>query len=569
MSGQSDIIPNALSTNAELYEFRLAAERLAIVEEYKANLVDKKTAMLRMGVQHAQFHRICKRVEEKGGMKGAARLLRGRKKGAVISVKFENIISEKFEGFFKGPSASMAEVWRQVQAVADQERIPCPSYHTIRRWIQENVKQREIVKKQYGAEAADQIFGAKPGFYLTKRPLEWVQIDHTLVDVLIVDDDDPTTIIGRPWASFAIDVHTRAVIGFHLSLLAPSSITVALLIANAVLPKKKILEALGVRSDLLPMHGLMDAIHTDNAKEFVTELLETKCNFYGIKLHHRDLGQKHQGGHIERLIGTMMTTRVHFYRGATFSNSQQRKGQSSEKLSCLTFKDLRELMIFSINTYHGTIHSSLKNKSPLVVWNEYHEKFGPPKELEQHLVDDFRISFYPEKIKLNQPAGINILGRRYWGCQLSNHVRSRVLVKYDPYDTSSILVLMDGKYLKIPCSRNEQSRDDDYEMYRYQKTKKGTRPGTITSELSRRSVLEVNDIQDKAEKRKRLAKSNKRKEAIKQHKGYKDALMPPESDLSPITVLPLPALRLKVDKTHVSAMSSVDFEQDVVIFEVD
>jgi putative transposase len=569
MPGHGNNTPNVLSTNADLYEFRVAAERLAIVEDYKANLIDKKTAMLRMGVKDAQFHRVCKRIEEKGGVKGAGRLPRGRKKGAVITVKLESIISEKFDQFYKGAAASMAEVWRQVQAVSNQELIPCPSYHTIRRWVKDNVKQRETVKRQLGKEAAGQIFDAKPGFYQSERPLEWVQIDHTLVDVLIVNDDDPTIIIGRPWASFAIDVHTRSVIGFHLSLLAPSSITVALLISNAVLPKDNILKALGLRNDLFPMHGLMEAIHTDNAKEFVSELLKTRCGYYGIKLFHRDIGKKHQGGHIERLIGTMMTTRVHFYHGTTYSNSRQRKGQSSEKLSCLTFKDLREMMINSVNVYHGTVHSSLKGKSPLEVWNEHHQKFGPPKQLHEQDIDDFRISFYPEKVKLINPSGINILGRRYWGNQLLNHVRSRVVVKYDPYDVSSILVLIDGKYLQIPCSRNSQSRDYDYEMYRYQKTQKGTRPGTITSESSRQSVLEVNDIQDKAKERKRLARNQKQKEAVKQHQEYKKNLRPTESDSRPIATLPPPALRLKVDRTPVTAMSSINFDQDIVIFEVD
>ena len=53
--------------------------------------------------------------------------------------------------------------------------------------------------------------------------MEWVrvgqllQMDHTLVDVVVVDEVDREP-IGRPWLTLALDVATRAVPGFHLSL---------------------------------------------------------------------------------------------------------------------------------------------------------------------------------------------------------------------------------------------------------------------------------------------------------------------------------------------------------------
>jgi putative transposase len=45
--------------------------------------------------------------------------------------------------------------------------------------------------------------------------LELVQIDHALVDVVVVDELARKP-IGRPWVTLAIDVATRAVLGFHL-----------------------------------------------------------------------------------------------------------------------------------------------------------------------------------------------------------------------------------------------------------------------------------------------------------------------------------------------------------------
>jgi putative transposase len=44
-------------------------------------------------------------------------------------------------------------------------------------------------------------------------PLEVVQIDHTLVDVVVVDELERLP-LGRPWLTLAIDVASRMVNGF-------------------------------------------------------------------------------------------------------------------------------------------------------------------------------------------------------------------------------------------------------------------------------------------------------------------------------------------------------------------
>ncbi len=514
--------PNSLSSDSELYEFQLARERFEVAERYRRREIRLSEALLMIGVGRAQFFRILKRIDDKGEVSGAKRYRRGRKSGSIsIAVKLEKIIDEKFEKHYKGRSATYAEVWRQVQAATDAERISCPSYHTIVRWIKENKKQRDRDLKKLGAESTNQLYGSRPGRYIASQPLEWVQMDHTRLDAFVVDDEDPTIIIGRPWVSFAIDVYTRAIVGFHLSLLPPSSMTVAMLVANAVLPKDKMLQRLGLTAETLVMHGLMKTIHTDNAKEFVSKLLLASCDVHGIKVKHRDIGKKHQGGHIERLIGTIMTTRVHFYRGTTYSNPVKRRGQSSEKKSCLTFKDMRALLIHAINGYHGVVHSALRD-TPLNVWNNYFKNHESPKLIEGDQADKFRIDFYPEKIRPVHPSGIKMLGREYWGGCLRGRVRDQVLVKYDPYDASHVKVLLDDEYVDVQCSHNKFGRSDDFEYYRYQRANKGIRPGTIMHRSSRASVRESNDIQDKAAKRKEDIRRSKKHAAKREHLDYKN-----------------------------------------------
>jgi len=54
-----------------------------------------------------------------------------------------------------------------------------------------------------------------------------VQIDHTLVDVVVVDELERLP-LRRPWLTLAIDVASRMVNGFYVSLERPSILSVAL-----------------------------------------------------------------------------------------------------------------------------------------------------------------------------------------------------------------------------------------------------------------------------------------------------------------------------------------------------
>ncbi|WP_458249986.1 hypothetical protein [Citrobacter freundii] len=56
-------------------------------------------------------------------------------------------------------------------------------------------------------------------------PLEQVQIDHTVIDLIVVDDRDRQP-IGRPYLTLAIDVFTRCVLGMVVTLEAPSAVSV-------------------------------------------------------------------------------------------------------------------------------------------------------------------------------------------------------------------------------------------------------------------------------------------------------------------------------------------------------
>ena len=155
---------------------------------------------------------------------------------------------------------------------------------------------RERVKAREGAaKAGNQFRQVRPGLQ-TERPLQVVQIDHTPVDLMLVDDATRAC-IGRPWLTLALDVHTRMVLGLLLSLDPPCATSAALVIAQAVLPKQAWL--LDRAIDLAwPVRGLPEIIHVDNGREFHSRAFERGWQQHGVCIDYRPPATPRFGGHI-------------------------------------------------------------------------------------------------------------------------------------------------------------------------------------------------------------------------------------------------------------------------------
>jgi hypothetical protein len=74
---------------------------------------------------------------------------------------------------------------------------------------------------------------------------EVVQIDHTRVDLIIVDRPHRQP-LQRPWLTLGIDVASRMVAGFYLTLEAPSAMSVARAIQHIVQRKEQSVTGLDV-----------------------------------------------------------------------------------------------------------------------------------------------------------------------------------------------------------------------------------------------------------------------------------------------------------------------------------
>lgn len=510
-SALKTVLSGRLLTDFKHEELELAARRFTVIKKWRAGEITLAEASVELDVTGHHLYKLAKLFNEDIGSLSMLLQKRGRKHGAnKLEADVEEIIVKATRQVYKGRGASYRKVWTEVQVSCDEKKLNVPSKDTIIRRIKSLLTEKERSRIKQGADLTNQKYQARPGKKKTFRPLEWVQMDHTLVDVILLADNR-RDIIGRPWLTVLIDVYTRVVLGYYISLHAPSAVTVACALTHAVLAKNSFVKKLGLEPDDYPYYGVPTALHMDNAVEFTSPKLRLGCDSFGIDTVYRPMGKKHYGGHIERFIGTMMTSKVHFLKGTTMSNAVARRKLESEKQATMTFSDFASWFAREIIVYHSTVHEETK-KSPHQAWKDYFSlKGGHPFPARVSDPLQFKLYFMPEETRVINGQGIEFHGQKYWDPVLSRFVGTKnVTIKYDPYLSENIWVKLDGEFYPIGLSDLTLTAPN-YEEYRAAKIYRiAVNAGAIIHPSGKRAYREKQEIARESE---RLTKRERRKHA--------------------------------------------------------
>jgi putative transposase len=133
---------------------------------------------------------------------------------------------------------TMTYLIEHVRARCSRAELSPPDRRTIKARV-DRIDRRVAALKRKDSKGV-KATTAVPGQYFASRPLEVVQIDHTEVDLFLVDESTREAMSVRPWLTLAIDVFTRMVVGFHLSMAKPSRVSI-----RQILPRGEIRTSTG------------------------------------------------------------------------------------------------------------------------------------------------------------------------------------------------------------------------------------------------------------------------------------------------------------------------------------
>jgi len=348
-----------------------------------------------------------------------------------------------------------------VQRIAEQNRtrdpedylrIPAPA--TIYRRIGV-VGAAGVLRRRVSREAARAERAIGNGPTLT-HILERVEIDHTLLDVFLVDDEDRLP-IGRPTLTTALDVYSGLPIGCAVGFEPPSYRSVMNCLLHAILPKADTCALYGTAHGWVA-YGLPETLVVDHGREFVGRGLQDACGQLGILLKQTPVRAPWFKGSIERHFRTVNTGLIHTLPGATFAPKEARDTADATRQACLSLTAFWQILhVFLLDIYAQRWHDGVADR-PAHRWAASLQTGTTP--CLPTSAEDVRMLLLPGEERTLQRCGIEFETLVYQSpalaslrAQLSPTERT-VLIKYDPGDLSALYVAdpTQGQWLRVPAA---------------------------------------------------------------------------------------------------------------------
>jgi len=364
---------------------------------------------------------------------------RGNARAKRLNVSVEAIIAATLsEQWLVGEAPPLAPVVEEIRARCSTAGERPPSYIAVQTRIPLLFDAMTIAKARSANPKHVRRLKPRPGYITAPHPLAVCQIDHTPADIHFVEVvNDAGVFVGRPYLTIVVDVFSRAILGFCLTIEKPSSLSIALCLAQALCPKDAWLSARGLSDHDWPMFGRPGTLVVDGAKEFKGAAFGRGCKEYGIAIRPRHRGSVHQGGVVERLIGVLNGV-IGALPGRTGRSVADRDGYPSKAKARLTFADLERCVALAVLDHNQSQNGKTLNV-PIAAWRAHAS--DSPRNNDDPL--QILIAFLPGGERRLTPQGVSVNAIDYYSPWLGVFVPERdrlgkIEVRYDPRDLSHI-----------------------------------------------------------------------------------------------------------------------------------
>lgn len=501
-------------------EWAMAEKRYAIIAPLLANDMHVEGAVLKRaeecGVSKATVYRWLYAYTEGSRFLSLLPQARGWKKGnARVGTEVEDIIGNVIQTLYLSTRRyTIKDVHDEVAKICRLRGLKAPSIPTVSLRIRK-VPARQVLKSRGYADIASDTYEARPGKYSADYPLHRIQIDHSPADVMIVDDVHRIS-IGRPWVTMAIDMYSRMVVGYFISLDAPSAVSVAMCLVQAMLPKNEWLAHHQVSGEW-PVWGLPYEIHSDNGPDFKTKSLIQACTAHNIERQFRPRKRPHWGGHIESLMeeNAKVFSKL---QGATQRNPDSRGDVDSDKEATMSFDALEKWLVHTILIYNNKPHSGILFKPPIAMWSQ---AFWGPKAFcgmppipEDPLT--LQLDFLPSEYRTIQTYGVEWDAMYYaealrpWINQVDPKTGKKMqfLFRRDLRDINFIWFFDPGlnRYFRIPLADGRFNSVSVAEYVKAKRELKKENLASVDNDTIRRHIEERRVIEDEEASRTKAAR---------------------------------------------------------------
>ena len=332
------------------------------------------------------------------------------------------------------------------------EQLEYPTISTLKS-VLNSFPEEEIYASRFGQEAARHKYRTSIGSTYADKPLSVVEIDHTRLDIIAVDELTGLP-VDRPWLTVVLDVFTRCILGFYLCYEPPSHASVAAALKHAIMPKEM---HEGIHGHW-PMHGIPLLLVVDNGLEFHGGALKAFCAEVGMNISFCPRKRGWSKGSVERVIGTInRKISESVPSGKTFASIKDRGDYDSVEKACVSLEALRMgIAKLIVDVYHETIHRGIQSK-PIDRWKMFINN------------EDIQLPVHPEKLDAIT-GNIDSRSLFHYGIEINNatynseelmkyrsHFKGKAVVRWNSMDLGHVYVMVhDGPMLTVPVHPSKQ-----------------------------------------------------------------------------------------------------------------
>ncbi|MFW1230978.1 transposase [Vibrio parahaemolyticus] len=176
------------------------------------------------------------------------------------------------------------------------------------------------------------------------------EIDATIADIYLVDDDDSDKVIGRPTIYMVIDVFSRMVAGFYIGFDNPSFPVAMKALICSFCSKTETCAKYGIdiSEEQWPCIGIPDVLLADRG-----ELMSHQANYLvdaiGVRLESAPPRRGDAKGIVERSFGTLQAKFKPYMPGVVTGNKVKKHGERDYRVEAAVARsDFIEILLYSI-----------------------------------------------------------------------------------------------------------------------------------------------------------------------------------------------------------------------------
>lgn len=305
------------------------------------------------------------------------------------------------------------------------------------------------------------------------------EIDATIADIYLVDDEDRSKIIGRPTIYIVIDVFSRMIAGFYIGFDNPSYVVAMQAVVNACIDKTNICTQIGVDVSLdeWPCIGLPDVILADRG-EMMSYQVDALISGFNLRIESAPPRRGDAKGIVESCFRTLQAEFKPYVPGVVVGNRVKKHGERDYRLDAvMPISDFSQIILRTIlfrNNYHvldkydrdADLPADLPS-IPRDLWNwGIQHRVGGLRQVDPL---QLQVALLPRRKVSVSSFGVNMWGLYYTGTDLlregwlhrSTEVNrpESLEAAYDPASADTIYLFPQvGSRIYWECSLTDRSR---------------------------------------------------------------------------------------------------------------